>query len=395
MDAQPTAGRSRVAALDGLRGLTIILVLLTHSWIIYPKESIERIPVVRGLFHGGSVTMFFVIGGFIVTHNLLRERERGVLDPLRFYLRRLVRIGVQLVPLAAAILVLHRLDSTDTSTNAATNRSLLSILTYTWNTYLVDHALDARPDLGHLWYLSVQQQVYLVLPLAVLLLAGHRRLFAAVLVVTTVAVVVHRYSVLHDGDVWAAPLLTTTRADGLVLGALVAVLLPRLTMLARADRWLTPLCLAVLGGLTLMAPEVPDDQYLREWGLVFTLVSTVLVATLVQGMATSAGASGAVTQGTSAAHRLLGHPALQWLGTASLAIYVWHYPLFWAVSRHTEGWSSAARVMVTLALLAVIVVAAQRFIEEPTRLWLRRSAWFRAPFPSPEPGHRHADRGIR
>jgi peptidoglycan/LPS O-acetylase OafA/YrhL len=77
-----------------------------------------------------------------------------------------------------------------------------------------------------------------------------------------------------------------------------------------------------------------------------------------------------------------------------LAIYIWHYPLFWAVSRHTQAWSPESRVVVTLALLAVIVVAAQRYIEEPTRVWLRRSSWFRAPVVSHEGGQRDAERGI-
>lgn len=374
MDAQPTPRGSRVGALDGLRGITIILVLLTHSWIIYPKETIEAIPVVRGLFHGGSVTVFFVVGGFIVTHNLLREREHGVLDPVRFYLRRIVRIGVQLVPVVVALLVVHRLDPTDTASGSTTNRSVVSVLTYTWNTYLVDHALEARADLGHLWYLSVQQQVYLVLPLAVILLAGSRRVFAVVLGAATVLVVVNRYLVLQDDGLWPASLFTTTRADGLVLGALIAVLLPRLGLLERRDRWLVPACLAVLGALVLVSPELPQDQYLREWGLAFTLVSALLVATLVQGMS-----GDSPLPRPSASRAFLEHPVLQWLGKASLAIYVWHYPLFWAVSRHTQDWSPGSRTVVAVAMLAVVVYAAQRFIEEPTRRWLRHSTLFRSP----------------
>lgn len=372
MDAQPTRTGSRVASLDGLRGITIILVLLTHSWIIYPKETIEAIPVVRGLFHGGSVTVFFVVGGFIVTHNLLRERKDGVLDPFRFYLRRIVRIGVQLLPMAAAVLLVHRFDPTDTTSDATTNRSVVSVLTYTWNTYLVDHALEARADLGHLWYLSVQQQVYLVLPLAVILLAGHRRLFAIALGVAAALVVANRYVVLDRDGMWPASLFTTTRADGLVLGALIAVLLPKLGVLLRRDRWLVPGCLAVLAGLVLLSPEVPEDQYLREWGLAFTVVSALLVATLVQGMT-----GHSPVPSPSAARGFLEHPVLQWLGNASLAIYVWHYPLFWAVSRHTQEWSAGARTVLGAALLAVVVYAAQRFIEEPTRRWLRRSTLFR------------------
>lgn len=398
---------SRVQALDGLRGITIVLVVLTHVWILYPKDVLERIPLLRGLFHGGSVTMFFVIGGFVVTQNLLRDRADGVLDPFRFYVRRVVRIGVQLVPLSIAILVLHRFDATDTATDATTHRSLLRVLTYTWNTYLVDNALEARADLGHLWYLSVQQQVYLLLPLAVLLFAGSRPLFAMCVGSAAGAVVLWRYDVLEKDGLWPASLLTTTRADALLLGVLVAVLLPRLHGLVRPARWLTPLSLVVLGVLVLLSPELPDDQYLREWGLAFAVVCAVLIATLARTAgeppdpvtADDAGVertdahhgsnrvpvSAAPTSRTaSPSVRLLEHPALQWLGNASLSIYIWHYPLFWGVSRHTQGWSPFLRVLVTAALLCVIVAAAQRFIEEPTQRWLRRSPLVRTPRPADE-----------
>lgn len=363
---QETRGR-RILALDGLRGATIILVVLTHSWLVYPKETIEQVPVLRGLFHGGSVTVFFVIGGFIVTGNLLRERGAGVLDPVRFYLRRIVRIGVHLVPLAVAILVVHHIDPTDTSSDEATNRSLVSALTYTWNTFLVDHALDARPDLGHLWYLSVQQQAYLVLPLTVILLAAHRKAFAVLLAAATVAVVVHRYGVLAADGLWPASLLTTTRADGLLLGALLAVGLPWVAPLLRERRWVATACAAALVVLVIISPEIPEDQYLREWGVGFTLLAALLVAALVVGPT------------SNRTSRALSRPVMRSLGDASLAIYVWHYPLFWMLARHTATWSGTSRTAAAVLLLVLIVAAAQRFIDRPARRWLASSSLFRAP----------------
>ena len=55
---------SRILALDGLRGITIILVVLGHlSSFLWPLEGIRSTPYLRGLVGGGAVTVFFIISG--------------------------------------------------------------------------------------------------------------------------------------------------------------------------------------------------------------------------------------------------------------------------------------------------------------------------------------------
>ncbi len=76
----------RLLALDGLRGLTIVLVVLGHlSAFLWPLEGIRSTPWLRGLVAGGAVPVFFVVSGYIVTAGLLRDDARGSLDPVRFY----------------------------------------------------------------------------------------------------------------------------------------------------------------------------------------------------------------------------------------------------------------------------------------------------------------------
>ncbi len=383
MDAQPTRTGSRVGVLDGLRGATIILVVINHAWILWPRDQIDQVPLVRGVFQGGSVVVFFVIGGFIVSLNLMREQARGVMDPMRFYLRRIVRVGVQLVPACAAVVAIHRLDPTDPFSDTATTRSVLNVLTYTWNQYALDHVFEARSDLGHLWYLSVQQQCYLVLPLLLLAFSRHRKALGVILGVVALAVVAHRFQVVDEDGWFRASLLTTTRSDGLILGVVAALGLGYVARWkARADA-VALACTVVLVGLLFLSGEIDPLQYLREWGVAFTLVSVILVVALYHA-----------TEGSRVAG-LYATPALQYLGRASLPIYVWHLIIFETVARHTTTWEWEARSVLAFALLAVVSVAAQRFIEEPTRVWLRSSTWFRAPAPSHEGGTRDADRGIR
>ena len=383
MDAQLTPTSSRVGVLDGLRGATIILVVINHAWILWPRDQIDTIPLVRGIFQGGSVVVFFVIGGFIVSHTLMREQARGVMDPMRFYLRRIVRVGVQLVPACAAVVAIHVLDPTDPFSDTATTRSIVNVMTYTWNQYAIDHVFEARSDLGHLWYLSVQQQCYLVLPLLLLVFSRHRKVLGAILTVAAVAVVVHRFQVVAADGWFRASLSTTTRSDGLILGVVAAL------GIGFAGRWKARAdavalgCTAALVGLLVLSGEIDPLQYLRQWGVAFTLMSVVLVAALFY-----------VSEGSQVS-KLYSTPALRYLGRASLAIYVWHLIIFETVARHTTTWEWEARSVLAFALLAVVTVAAQRFIEEPTRLWLRRSSLFRAPISSNEASHRDADRGIR
>ena len=366
--------RGRVQALDGVRGVAIVLVVLGHGSLIWPKAEVETVPYLSGIFHGGTVVLFFVIGGFIVTRGLLRERDRETLDPPRFYLRRIVRLGVQLVPLAIAIIAIHQLDPTDPNTTESTRGSLVAILTHTWNVYVADNLLEARSDVGHLWFLSVQQQVYLVLPLAIALLGSRRRLLVRILLVLAAAAVVNRYHVLADQGWVLATLQTTTRSDGVLIGAALAVAWPTLRgMSHRADAiaWWSS---ATLVGLVLIAREVDLYQFLREWSVACTLAGAGLVFAIQ------------LARPDHPVVRAMSQRTLTWLGRASLPIFVWHVPVFVTVARHTTEWHWTARTALCLTLLGLIVVAANRWIEEPARRWLSTAPYFRqasAPTNSP------------
>jgi peptidoglycan/LPS O-acetylase OafA/YrhL len=269
-----------------------------------------------------------------------------------------VRLGVQLVPFTVAILVLHRLDPTDTTSAHTTNQSVLNVLAFTWNTYTEQHLLEARPDFFHLWYLSVQQQCYLLLPLVVVLLGARRRALAAALAALFVAITVWRYHVFATDGWIVAHSSTTTRSDGLVLGVFVAVVLPWLAPLRhRAGRAMTAsaVTLVVLVG---SLQELPPFQYLHEWGIVFTLVGGVLVATIFLDPA------------PTVASRALSTRPLGYLGRASLAIFIWHLPVFALVARHTTTWPWPTRTVVAAVVLGIVVWSSHRFIEEPTRIWL-------------------------
>ena len=104
--------------------------------------------------------------------------------------------------------------------------SARSIVTYTWNWYVKDNSLVARPDLGHLWYLSVDMQVFLLVLLLVWLL--HKKPWALIgtLAVILVMVFAWRTHVYQTEGLYQALLRTNARMDAPLAGALAACLTP-------------------------------------------------------------------------------------------------------------------------------------------------------------------------
>lgn len=372
--AQPVPGdvgeaRSvRRDALDGLRGIVIVSVVLNHAGgILWPRGGVYDVPWLRGLLGGGAVITFFVVGAFIVTANLLREEGQSRLDPARFYARRLVRLYAQLVPFCALLVALYLWDPTWPGTARGAVENSVRVLTFTQNEHVRTDLFSSVPEVGHLWFLSVQQQVYLVLPLFVLIFARRRQLGALVLALAIAAVYVNRQYVLGERGWVIASVLTETRSDGLLWGVLLALVLGWLSPRWRWDRilWVSLLALAVL---KLGLSEVPGpNAYLQEWSLAFTFASGVVVVSLWR-----------LSSPTRTSRALSWRPLAR-LGKASLAIFVWHYPVIVIVSRHTSEWDWWTRTLLAFGTLAVIVVVAERLLETPVRRLLGAHPFFRIP----------------
>lgn len=358
-DPDPTSasGGARSAALDGLRGVTIVLVMINHANdALWPRAAIEDVPVLRGFFTGGSVTLFFVVGGFIVSRNLLRDHARARLDGVLFVARRVVRLWVHLLPLALVVLLWQTWDVGFGYTWAATISSVLAALTFTSN---LTSVFGARGDFGHLWYLGVQQQMYLALPLLVLLL-GKRRIAMVVACSTGfVLVTVNRYEVLESRGWGEASIGTFTRSDGLVLGVLLAAALPWLSRRVGWARWL--LAPSVVAGLVLLGArgELDDPfQYLKAWGVAYTLVCGLIVVAVV------------VTPRRGWTVRALSLRPLAVLGRSSLALFVWHMPVI-ALTAHylgPEHWT--VKTGVAIGSLSLVAWVSERYLDGPARRWL-------------------------
>lgn len=150
--------RRRFANLDGLRFICILMVLWHHA----PAIPFEAAQIVGRGFLG--VDFFFVLSGFLITTLLLRERERfGEFSLVDFYKRRILRIlpvYVFVVLLVSAYYIFVK------------GQSELAALVPFYLLFLSNFLTDHIPTLSITWSLSVEEQFYMLWPLALLLLPG-------------------------------------------------------------------------------------------------------------------------------------------------------------------------------------------------------------------------------
>jgi peptidoglycan/LPS O-acetylase OafA/YrhL len=235
--SQPLAGQvtseKRLPALDGLRGLAVLGVLIVHaSGVLDTTRPIEHALSALCELGAYGVDLFFVLSGFLITGILLDSRESPNYFS-SFYARRFLRLfpvyyGYLLV-VAVAIPALHRALHTNMPDYAGS-----------WNWYLAylsnwkpGHGAS-DPNLGHFWSLAVEEQFYLLWP-ATIFFVPRRKLAQVFIGIVTLAVALRAGMAVHG--VWWNTLyrITPTRADALALGALAA-------LAARNHRWQAILC---------------------------------------------------------------------------------------------------------------------------------------------------------
>ena len=360
-------------SLDGLRAVSVIAVLCYHAGF--------------GWMAGGflGVEVFFVVSGFLITALLIAERDRrGSVSLRRFWGRRARRLLPALLTMLSAVVfvVLWRGDRLQLT---QLRRDLPWGLAYAanWGQILSDVAYFAPSPaaLRHLWSLAVEEQWYLVWPIAFIAIgrrADHDRrtgiavaaIALAVMTATGVASLTgwprHLFDPLRStvrsvDAINVLYLSTPTRASGLLLGAALAFIWrpwaqpdgaapgePR-TVRRRLDLAAT-LAITVLLMLFVIGEVTASITY-RIWLPLTSVMSTVLVAVAVHPSAT-------------ATRRALGSRPLAAIGRRSYGMYLWSWPISLAVGAHQGSWLRFAGAM---ALTVPVSEACYRWIELPVR----------------------------
>ncbi len=330
--------RRHFPSLDGLRAVAVMVVIVGHHG--YP---IAGVPADLG------VSAFFVLSGFLITRLLMREQaSSGTVSLTRFYARRTIRIFPAYYAFLLFSFVLDRIQGSHWSPTLG-----LSAVTYTVNYFNAFHHHPSN-SISHAWSLAVEEQFYLLWPLAFVLLAkrGRRALITGVAIAAALAVVRRSWLTMHGADVAYLYNAFDTRFDNLAVGCLLALAADYEGVARGIERvsrrmWYPLVTLALL----FVSRELTPASYHYTAG--FTVNALLLMVLIGQLMLLY----------DRPLWRWLEHPVTRYLGLVSYPMYLYHQ---WgdSVGRHA---ASGELPVFVIGLFATILLATGSYlvIERP------------------------------
>lgn len=327
-------------ALDGLRGVAVLLVLLYHLPFNVPNVG-----------HVG-VMMFFTLSGFLITTLLIEEHSAFArIDLPQFYKRRALRLLPALVAVLAAIVALDLI----VGSQVGYRRPALFALFYVANWAIIG-GVDFH-HINHTWSLAIEEQFYLLWPLTLVLVLRYleKRVLLWVAIAGAVASWVLRVSLwASDAPLPRVIYATDTRFDSLLIGCIFAIL--GWERIRHIPRVATGVALATLGIVIV----IPDHwfQFAVGWPAV-SVVTVVIIA-------------GCLT--TRRPWAVLERRPLVPIGRISYGLYLWHLPIFGFVFKYGAALPRGIQSLVAVLLSFAVALLSFRFIEQPfLRLKRRRT----------------------
>ena len=329
--------------IDGLRAVAVLFVVIFHLGIAH----------VAGGFVG--VDVFFVISGYLITGIIARDLSEGRFTILGFYERRLRRIFPALLAVlfacsAACYFVLPPIDLVQYA------RSLFSSLFSYANFYFWTQADYFAPTymrvLLHTWSLAVEEQFYLLLPAALLLLRQRPALLRpSVLLAMAASFSASEWFALHNPQ--AAFFMPHSRAWELLIGSALALRIVQ----APKSRFAREV-LAFAGLIMIVFAALRYTEHIPFPGVAALLPCIGCALLLSTG-----------EEGTLISSALSFRP-LVWIGLISYSVYLWHWPIILFAKMGLIPGLTFTSAPHKLAILLVSLAAgwlSWRFVEKPFR----------------------------
>ena len=358
MEQQSLRQSGRIAGLDGLRAIAIVVIVLYH---MFPAA-------VQGGYLG--VTLFFVLSGYLLAVMAMRAEEAGGFRFGRFYLKRIRRIFPALLLTVGGTLLAMRLWFPDMLQGL--QQEILSVLLgyQNWRQITVNASYFTRisnaSPFTHLWSLAVEMQYYLVWPaLYLVYFAGKRKdqelnsigvLFALAFLSALEMIVLFQ----PGDDPSRVYYGTDTRVHALLVGSALGFLdLPRRRPLPEGDGWtLFGICVPLLIAAFAMA----DDHGALSYYALIPLSSLLFAGTIVL-----------CSDSRLPFGRWLEWAPMAWLGKRSYEIYLVMYPVMALVQRWKPVNDPALLALIEVALMLVLA-AIIHALAEP-KAWAPRPGW--------------------
>jgi peptidoglycan/LPS O-acetylase OafA/YrhL len=346
---------ARIPALDGLRGLAILMVMLGHfSSRLNEHRAIQSL--VRSAaknFGWTGVDLFFVLSGFLITGILLDTREaRNYFSG--FYARRALRIFplyyISLIGIFFVLVpALHF--------QAVPRRSIAAYALYFQNWLSLDVAVARQ-----FWSLAIEEQFYFFWPFAVYVLGPKRILRVAgagILLSAMLRFALLNTHVIGRGFIYTDPF---TRMDALFAGALIACLIREPAWRRRLSDGSKYFWLAPVLGLAILkfTPRICSEFGIRNFNHAGYPLVSISYAALLASLAL----------GESPVQRFFSASILKTLGKYSYAMYVWHLmtaELVYRAETHVfaRPLPQLLNIPILIAATLAVAMASYALIERP------------------------------
>jgi len=379
------ASRHRLAykpALDGIRALAVAAVLAYHAGL----------PWARGGFLG--VDAFFVLSGYLITSLLLTEwNANGGIGLIAFWSRRARRLLPALFLMLLGV-AFYAVAFADKPEMEKIRGDAIATIGYVanWRPVFIGQSyfdqFSLPSPLRHTWSLAIEEQYYAVWPLLLLALLRLRRmsprwLLGVTLVMAAASAALMATLFRPDHDPSRVYYGTDTRAQSLLVGAALAMLLLRLPagrhgldpVRGGVARWTLQVAAvsSAIGVGWVWTHASGDDVLLYRGGfLLLAMGVAVIIAAVVQPEPGIVG-------------RALSIRPLRALGLISYGVYLWHWPVYLMLTPGRTGltaWDGYELFVVRVAATMAIATASYHLLEMPVRHGLfrrRKVAWTFAP----------------
>lgn len=336
-------------ALDGLRGIAILAVMLFHAEILW--------------FKGGfiGVDIFFILSGFLITSLLVQEFDKaGTINLKNFYMRRILRLVPALILLLAVYcLIVFSFLSEESATKHYIDAFISLFYLSNWARAFNFHPPDF---LGHTWSLSIEEQFYILWPITLSKLLQFKKNRWQVLLFTFLialsAWVLRCYLALNEASLQRLYNGLDTRADSLMAGCVLGTLLSSSLLSAQIKQALSkwvPCCSFFSAVLLLFLFYEGDWQNLKMYYFYFIAIEILVVIVILDIFINKESLVG----------KILSVKALVWIGSISYGLYLWHYPVYRIL--FTLGFKQEMVATIGTLLTFLVAICSYYFLEQPIR----------------------------
>lgn len=332
-----------IPELDGLRGVAIIAVMLFHANIPFFKGD----KFLQGGFIG--VDIFFVLSGFLITSILISEFDRtGSINLKNFYIRRFLRLAPALTALLIvfcliSFMVLNEEEAKKNYIDAFISAFYLS----NWARAFLIHPPDF---LGHTWSLSIEEQFYVLWPIILFLFLNvfkeRKFVIISIAIIALLSWLLRIYLANNGASIARLFNGLDTRADALMVGCTVAAMLSSRLFNSTVPALLYRLLsiLSVLSVLGLCTFAILSNWYVLWMHYLGFFIVELLTAIVIFDI---------IVNPDCFLKNLLRMKWLVWVGSISYGLYLWHYPVFRAISSMGfQGWAKFTVGMLSTLMLS-------------------------------------------